>query len=140
MEGRMRRALLIGAVLTTTLAACGWTQTGFDAGRTYSNPVESKITTANASTLQVHSIPGATKSPMSTERDPITVAAVLGNQIITQQNQNVIAYDRATCPRTDNGVCSPLWTRTFQQYLGSDGGTTMLFGRGSTDPAVIGTQ
>ena len=57
--------------------------------------------------------------------------AVIGNQIITQQQGTVVAYDGTNCPHTNNSACTPLWT-----YAGlfdaSDGTNVMVFQHGDT--------
>ena len=115
----MRRALLVGALVTVALAGCGWTQVDFDSGRSRADGFETKITAATAGSLQLHSIP-LTASPSGAAAP--NLQAVVGNQIVVQQGNDVVAYDAATCPHSDNGPCTPLWIRTSSQFEASDGG------------------
>jgi hypothetical protein len=116
----MRRWTTIGAVVAVlAVAGCGWTQDDFDAGRSRGNELETTLTIANAPTLTDHTIPG-------------TVVALVGNTLITQQGQDVVAFDRSTCPRADNGPCTPLWSRTGSQWGGSDGSHLVFRGFGDT--------
>ena len=114
----MRRTFVTAALLAVVATSCGWAQTDFDSGRTRTNPFENHITAAIVGSLQLHAVP---LPPPSSGDSPPTLRAVVGNQIITQQGANVVAYDATTCPCTDSGVCTPLWTRTSTRFWGSDG-------------------
>ena len=109
--------LLIGSLVVIVLAGCGWTQTDFDSGRSRANALETKITAATVGSLQLHSFP---LTPSALGVNPPALAAVVGNQIVTQQGADVVAYDATTCPRSDGGACTPLWTRTNRGWA-SDG-------------------
>jgi hypothetical protein len=113
----MRKALAVAALLAITLAGCGWTQADFDSGHSRANAFESAITPSTVGSMQLHSLPLGAQQ---------TLVAVVGNQMITQQAQDVVAYDTATCPRADNGACTPLWTRSGSTYRGGDG-THLVF-------------
>jgi hypothetical protein len=108
------------AAVALALAGCGWTQPEFDAGRSRGNGFETSLTVTNASTLSAHSIPSQTAGVIA------HVIAVLGDQIITQQDSTVVAYDRKTCPNSGNTACTPLWTRSGF-YETSDGSNVIVF-------------
>src|SRR6476659_8342520 len=82
--------LVVGTLVLVVLAGCGWTQTDFDSGRSRADAFESKITAANAGSLEQHAFPLAPSGP---GLNPPTLAAVVGNQIVTQQGTDVVAYD-----------------------------------------------
>jgi hypothetical protein len=124
----MRRTTVVVAALTLALAACGWTQVDFDAGHSRANSLETKLTASTIASLQLHSIPLATST---SDFAAPALRAVVGNQIITQQGTDVVAYDTATCPRSDNGPCTPLWTRSGAQFRGSDG-SHLVFAPGTS--------
>jgi hypothetical protein len=115
--------LAVGTLVAMVLAGCGWTQTDFDGGHSRANAFESKITAATAETLALHSIPLA-PSPLGVTSP--TLEAVIGNQLVTQQGKDVVAYDSATCPHADNSACTPLWTRPGSHFWASDG-THLVF-------------
>src|SRR5262249_36363113 len=75
------------------------------------------ITTETVGSMELHSLP-LPSSPLG-QAVPDLVA-VVGNQMITQQGQDVVAYDTASCPRAD-GPCTPLWTRAGSRFRGGDG-------------------
>src|SRR6185503_6002946 len=91
----MRRLLITSVVVGLALTACGWTQTDFDSGHSRANALETKITASTAGTLAVPSIP-LPPSPNGVASP--TLAAVIGNQLVMQQGNDVVAYDSATCP------------------------------------------
>jgi hypothetical protein len=115
------------------LAGCGWTQPGFDAGRSFANDAETTLTVGNAPSLTVHRLRAG-------GGHPIRVVAVDDDQIITQQDSGVVAYDARSCPRADGNVCTPIWTRPDRQYLAGDGSSTMLIGRPSGSVDVLGVD
>ena len=127
----MRRMLVVGSLVVMVLAGCGWTQTDFDSGRSRADALETKITAATAGSLELHSFPLA-PSPLGV--NPPALAAVVGNQLVTQQGADVVAYDATTCPRSDGGACTPLWTRTDSRFRASDG-THFVFTPGRRAPA-----
>jgi len=115
----MRRlAIVVGTLVVMVLAGCGWTQTDFDSGHSRANALETRITASTAGTLVPHSIP-LTPSPLGVT--PPTLEAVIGNQLVTQQANDVVAYDSATCPHANNTACTPLWTRAGARFWASDG-------------------
>jgi hypothetical protein len=116
---RVRTLALVAAVLT--LAACGWTQSDFDAGRDRANPLETKLTPENVGGLDQHTVAVA--------GHPITSYFVVGNWLIVNTDAGATAYDRNTCPRSDDGPCAPVWARPGQQFR-SSGPAVMFFSTG----------
>jgi hypothetical protein len=119
---RMRTVALVLFVLT--LAACGWTQPGFDAGHDQTNPLETALTPANVGGLVQHTL--------TIGGHPITSYFVVGAWLIVNTDAGATAYDRHTCPRSDDGPCTPVWTRPGEQLRSSDGTTTMFFTTGAS--------
>lgn len=132
----MRRAVVVLAALTVGLAGCGWAQTDFDSGRSRANPLETKITAATVGSLERHSIP---LPPSPSGVSAPTLRAVIGNQIITQQGDDVVTYDAATCPRTDGSACTPLWSRPGSRYWGGDG-SHLVFGTAPLTTGDLGVE
>src|SRR5689334_110678 len=65
-----------------------------------------------------------------------SVVAVLGDTVVAEQGSDVVAYDAASCPRADNGPCTPAWTRSSTTWAGSDGTHLVFGGQGGTTFAV----
>ena len=119
----MRIRSLTFVVLLVGLAACGWTQPGFDAGHSQTNSFDAALTPTNLSTLEHHTVAVANAS--------IQDAFVVGSLLIVNTATDAIAYDRLACPRSDSGPCTPVWTRTGETFKSSDGTSVMFFTTGA---------
>src|SRR4051794_26515727 len=109
---RLRTFALIG-VVTLALAACGWAQPGFDAGHSRCDNLETSLTAAT--------VGGLTQHTMTVAGHPITSFFVVRSWLIVNTDAGATAFDRATCPRSDNGACTPAWSRPGEQFRSSDG-------------------
>ncbi len=117
----MRIRSLLLATFLVGLAACGWTQPGFDAGHSEANGIESHLTSSNVGALEQHTvdIPG------------ISNFFVVRGWLIVNSSSGSTAYDRSKCPRADNGPCTSVWTRAGQKFMSSDGTNVMFFATGA---------
>ncbi len=115
--------ILAGISLFAT--ACGWTQAGYDAGRSFFNPVESSLTPENVARLGVSwtgTMPGT-----SADLAPLMSGSSVYTMSRESQIRIVAAFDAdggATCsgsPRT----CAPRWTATVP---GPEGGFVLTNG------------
>lgn len=115
------RSLTLITILLTALSACGWTQPGFDSGHSRANGFETALTTTNVGGLEEHTV----------SLTGIQRFFVVRGWIIVNTASGATSYDRKTCPRSDNGPCTPVWTRAGQPLMSSDGRSTMFFATGA---------